>query len=388
MLGLSAGTIGEVRSDSFNSDMAESYRQALPGPEDVKNMTDLQKAWADFEQTAEAAGQKLLSEVAPGLTAILNAVTKFMQDHPDLVKGIEGIGAGLTVAGAGSNAVALLRLPGKLSRAAAGAGGGEAAAATAAESSLLRYLGPVGAFLYGMRPADTQSQAADDQALTPEARAAIAAHSNRALTSKEQQARIFGALRYFTQNGWTPEQAAGIVGNLQQESSLNQNAGLGTAHVGLAQWSAERQAKIAAHFGKSVSAMSFEEQLQAIQWELTQGGYANVGTMLRSAPTAANAAKIIDRAYESPGNYDLEDARRGANAEAILRASVGDLATNPSMLAANSNMPGGSTSSVETNINGPITINTRATDAKGVAAGIGNELRRFNYAAQANSGLQ
>jgi hypothetical protein len=45
------------------------------------------------------------------------------------------------------------------------------------------------------------------------------------------------------------------------------------------------------------------------------------------------------------------------------------------------------TSSVETNINGPINVQTNATDADGVARGLGSALQRYSYVPQVNSGL-
>lgn len=49
---------------------------------------------------------------------------------------------------------------------------------------------------------------------------------------------------------------------------------------------------------------------------------------------------------------------------------------------------GGGTSTSETNINGPITINTQATDAKGIARDMGQQLGKVAFASQANTGLQ
>lgn len=49
---------------------------------------------------------------------------------------------------------------------------------------------------------------------------------------------------------------------------------------------------------------------------------------------------------------------------------------------------GGSTSTSETNINGPINIVTQATDAPGIAKGIGQGLKDVAFASQANTGLQ
>jgi hypothetical protein len=44
-------------------------------------------------------------------------------------------------------------------------------------------------------------------------------------------------------------------------------------------------------------------------------------------------------------------------------------------------------SNVETHINGPITVNTQATDAEGVAKGLNDALVKYTYVNQANTGL-
>lgn len=46
-----------------------------------------------------------------------------------------------------------------------------------------------------------------------------------------------------------------------------------------------------------------------------------------------------------------------------------------------------STSTSETNINGPININTQATDSQGIVASIGSELSKYSFVPQANTGL-
>lgn len=207
-------------------------------------------------------------------------------------------------------------------------------------------------------------------------------------TSKEQDALSKQAMDYFTSQGWTPEQAAGIVGNLQQESGFDEKAGAGTAHQGIAQWSAARQADIEGHFGKKLMAMSYAEQLQAVQWELTQGKYKSVGDKLKGAQSDREAATIIDQRYESPGNYGWEDARRSANAAQRLQAYRGGVMTGATASAARAaSATVNNTSSSEVAINGPITVNTQATDARGVAAGLGAALRTHVGAVQANTGL-
>ena len=51
------------------------------------------------------------------------------------------------------------------------------------------------------------------------------------------------AVDFFRSKGWSPEQAAGIVGNLQTESGLKTNAlGDNNQAYGIAQWHPDRQA--------------------------------------------------------------------------------------------------------------------------------------------------
>ncbi len=237
-------------------------------------------------------------------------------------------------------------------------------------------------------------------------------------TTAEQNKLSTQAIDYFISKGWTPEQAAGIVGNLQQESSFNPQAGAGTAHQGLAQWSAERQRDIEQHFGKALMSMSYEEQLAAIQWELTEGKQKAAGDALRQAKSAREAASVVDHTYEVPGNYVVEDVNRGANAEARLSRYRADAATPPDNTDTGSPTssrglgwfgskgtppPAGAPSadarygsqagsnvsndnSSETHFHGPITVNTQATDAKGVANDLHGALSD-RFAVQANSGL-
>ena len=125
--------------------------------------------------------------------------------------------------------------------------------------------------------------------------------------------------------GWDPGDAAGMLGNLQQESSLNPQSGAGTAHQGVAQWNDERRKAIEDHFHKSLMDMSFDEQLEAINWEITEGKYKKVGAELKSGShEAGRSAAIIDRDFEAPanpGSLELlkEDAKRGANARLAIQ---------------------------------------------------------------------
>ena len=116
--------------------------------------------------------------------------------------------------------------------------------------------------------------------------------SSSRLTTKDQQAKRDEAMQYFVSQGWTKQQAAGIVGNIQKESRFDPRAqgdkdknGVYRAH-GLAQWRDSRLADFRSVMGKSVQQASFEEQLAFIQYELTKGKEKSAGNKLKKATTA------------------------------------------------------------------------------------------------------
>jgi hypothetical protein len=115
------------------------------------------------------------------------------------------------------------------------------------------------------------------------------------------------AMKFFMDKGWSREQAAGIVGNLQQESGPNLNpravnkndAGPGLHSYGIAQWNKERFENLK-RFAKErgTSWDDFYTQLEFVHYELTQGEKKRVGEKLRKIKDAAEAAVLIDKKYE------------------------------------------------------------------------------------------
>lgn len=111
------------------------------------------------------------------------------------------------------------------------------------------------------------------------------------------------ALAYFMSKGWTREQAAGIVGNLQAESTakLDPNAlgDQGNAW-GVAQWnkkvSPDRVANFRRVIGTDLRGSSLEQQLAFVNWELNNTEKA-AGDALRRSTTAQEAA-VAMAAYE------------------------------------------------------------------------------------------
>ncbi|MCK1706120.1 hypothetical protein IVA86_33145 [Bradyrhizobium sp. 146] len=112
------------------------------------------------------------------------------------------------------------------------------------------------------------------------------------------------AMDYFQSQGWTKEQAAGIVGNLVHESGLNpsavhdQGTGLGIAGHRLERLDAMRQ--FAQARGKPVT--DFQTQLEFVNQELNTTE-AGAGAKVRAARTPQEAAAAFIN-FERPQGYD------------------------------------------------------------------------------------
>lgn len=126
------------------------------------------------------------------------------------------------------------------------------------------------------------------------------------------------AMDFFISKGWTPEQAAGIVGNLVQESNLNPSSLNPKENAqGIAQWTpyGRRQQKIEEHLGKPILKSSFKEQLGAIDWEL-RGSENRAAKILKNSTTVKSSAEVFDEFYERSAGTERKD--RINNAERIF----------------------------------------------------------------------
>lgn len=129
------------------------------------------------------------------------------------------------------------------------------------------------------------------------------------------------AMQYFMSEkggGWTKEQAAGIVSNLEAESKFKTNSigDKGQAY-GIAQWHPDRQRMFAKRFGKDIRQASFEEQLEFVNYELQTNEKA-AGDKLRNAKTPEEAGAIVSRHYERPDKKDIEASVRAQSARNIF----------------------------------------------------------------------
>ena len=108
------------------------------------------------------------------------------------------------------------------------------------------------------------------------------------------------AVKFFISKGWTPEQSAGLVGNLQAESGANLKidaVGDNGQAYGIAQWHPPRQRNFNKVIGKDIRQSSLEDQLEFVNWELNNSEAA-AGRQLKRARTAEEAAWVVDEYYE------------------------------------------------------------------------------------------
>lgn len=144
----------------------------------------------------------------------------------------------------------------------------------------------------------TKSSVSDVKSRVPDR--AIGSYTGDAGAGVGETGSAKEAVQFFTGKGWSPEQAAGIVGNLQAESGANlkTNAvGDGGKAYGIAQWHPDRQANFKRAYGKDIREAGFKEQLAFIQWEL-ENTERKAAAMLRRAKTPEEAAWVFDEYYE------------------------------------------------------------------------------------------
>lgn len=135
------------------------------------------------------------------------------------------------------------------------------------------------------------------------------------------QLRINQALAYFKSEGWTHNQASGIVANLQAESKIlpDQAQHGGGPGYGIAQWERPRQALFKKWAGHDIHGTSLEEQMEFVQYELSHTEIV-AGKALKKTKTAGEAGASVCRLYERPADTDGQAAYRCKLAEQIAKS--------------------------------------------------------------------
>ncbi len=233
-------------------------------------------------------------------------------------------------------------------------------------------------------------------------------------TNKENTKKL---MDYFQSVGWTKEQSAGIVGNLQQESSLNPTAKnvdkFGKSHLGIAQWDPERQTDFKTWAGFDITdprANDLMLQAAFVNFELQKGKKIAVGNTLKQMKTTESSSDIVSQKYEIAG--DTSDAKRRMyaiqayketsplvqnnqtthnnnqtennnnqtthNSLDIKNIPNSSYRESANMIGAQNTAPivsGGNKNEVNTNIQS-IVVNTQATDANGIYRDTGKALQQ------------
>lgn len=304
--------------EEIEKTFAQADKYNLLTEKQTKDGQRLSAAMIDLDKVFESMGNTIAGELTPAFAEMIENFNQFYEDNKELIdsglkeffggvaENIELVtGALLLLGGSGAlRGIAALRSLLGLGAGAAGAGAGAAGASAAliAGGSLaaIFYSGGLGA--------------GEDDIV-------------RARKEKERAAGGGGpdplaelAIQHFMKSGWTREQAAGIVANLDQESRLDPNAvGDNGRARGVAQWHPDRQADFKAWSGKDIQQSSLEEQLNFVNYELSQGKERSAGDKLRGSSSASEAASIVSRFYERPKDTEGEASRRGARAEQLSR---------------------------------------------------------------------
>lgn len=137
-------------------------------------------------------------------------------------------------------------------------------------------------------------------ATSPEAAVGTVGASGQELKGVSESGSAKEAMKFFQDKGWTKEQAAGIVGNLMAESSVNlktDDYNPQEQAYGIAQWRLPRQEDFKRQYGKPIQKAGFKEQLEFVNWELNNT-HKGAGDALRQATDASTAAAIVDAQYE------------------------------------------------------------------------------------------
>jgi hypothetical protein len=143
---------------------------------------------------------------------------------------------------------------------------------------------------------------------------------------QESEKSIFAALKSM---GWNSNQASGILANLQAESGLNPKAeGDNGQAYGIAQWHPDRQKEFAKWSGHDIHSSTLGEQLQFMQYELTQGMYSAAGDALKRSGSANEAGVVISSMYERPKDMFGQATLRGGMAERLSQQMGNDVTIN------------------------------------------------------------
>jgi hypothetical protein len=95
LLGLDQDSINEALKgiEQVKKDLAESYKLGVPDPEIITAAQKLQKEWKGLEQASSHLGDVMLTDLEPPLSLVLLDLTGLVTHEPHVVEAITAIGA-------------------------------------------------------------------------------------------------------------------------------------------------------------------------------------------------------------------------------------------------------------------------------------------------------
>lgn len=136
------------------------------------------------------------------------------------------------------------------------------------------------------------------------------------IDKSEKRDNVMKVMNRLMAEGLTKEQAAGVVGNLLEESGLrfwaHNKEGGGQGAQGIAQWRGSRIDEFRKRYGKEVTDSSLEEQTDYLIWELNNK-FKKVFDKIKNSSGTKEAAEIMLKEFEKPGNVGEAVVNRRTN---------------------------------------------------------------------------
>ncbi|MDR3534030.1 MAG: hypothetical protein P4L90_26120, partial [Rhodopila sp.] len=95
-----------------NAELGRSYELGVPTQEQIDKVTAMQHSLTGLGQAAQQAGNNLLSDMAPGITAVSDALSDWIAKHPKESEEILAVATALTTLGAVRMSASLMGLTG------------------------------------------------------------------------------------------------------------------------------------------------------------------------------------------------------------------------------------------------------------------------------------
>lgn len=183
--------------------------------------------------------------------------------------------------------------------------------------------------------------------------------------TSQQKQRAMYVVKKLVAAGLTPEQAAGVAGNMMQETHFSDDVihrrtmdSNGLYSGGIVQWNGSNLTDVETHFGRNIRDISFEEQVDYLTNQLQQRGSAvisrkragsveaangaalgsSVFEVLRRQSSAAQAANAFERVFEGSADYKTNRNVNRINYANDVMGFIGEsysrpMVGNPSVLA-------------------------------------------------------